>query len=1053
MKKLSTSTKMRGAIFALLLAFAMSVSAQVQVRGTVVDELGEPAIGATVQIQGTTQGSITDINGNFTLSAPAGSILLVSYIGYHTQQIDASENIRVVLVPDTEMLDEVIVVAFGTALRSSFTGSASTIQSDAIERAQVSSVTRLLQGAASGVQSMALSGQPGSDASIFIRGIGSINASSQPLFIVDGAPFDGALNSINPADIESISVMKDAASTALYGSRAGNGLVIITTRQGRRNERPTIDARFTYGVSGRAVREYRQVTTDQYFELTWEAIRNQEMFINGATPEEAAQSATNGVVGRLGVNPYGRTAFPNPVGLDGRIVPGAVPLWDDNWTRAYMQNPRRTEASIGISGGSTLSTYFISLSYLDDVGIAPASDFQRYAGRVNLNTDIRPWLRVSTNIALTHSQQLAPPGSDSSTGNALLMAQLIPSFYPVWHRDPDTGELILDRNGDRIPDFGGGTLHGPTGTRPSGAGPNINHLGLAPYNFQKVTRDQAQVRAAMEIDLMKGLTFRTSLNADYNSRSDHNYTNPDVGPASLNPIRGSVTRGHSRTVGLTVNNVFTYQTVLNNMHNIRLLAGQEYYERNVTAMSGRRSGFPSLGFDQPSAASQLDNFSGSADQYKLLSFFGSAEYNFNHRYFGTASIRRDGSSRFSPQSRWGTFWALGGSWRISREEFMQDVEFVDNLSLRASYGGQGNDGLTTLYAYQELFNIQNNLGESGFVTQRLGTPDLRWETNLNFNIGIDYSLFNRRLSGSLEYFVRRSKDLLFDIPQPTSIGFATLPANAGSMKNFGVEASVTGRIVDTRDWRWDLTVNAMHFRNRVTSLPEFHGDGFTQGTKRIQVGGSIHDWFMVEWGGIHPDNGLPQWWMTNDAGERVLTANYSAANTDRSRILTGTSALPDIVGGISSNVTFRNFELSFMFAYALGGQILDNDKSMILNMGANPGRAMSVEMLDRWTPENRYTDVPRLQTSAFTPGWTSTSTRFLVDASYLRLRNMTLGYNLPQSVLTPLHLTACRIFFAGENLFTLFATEGLDPEQNVSGVTHFRYPAMRTASVGISLTF
>ncbi|MDR0333776.1 MAG: TonB-dependent receptor [Dysgonamonadaceae bacterium] len=1043
MNKLLNLTKL-GGVFLLFLVFSLNVSAQVHVRGTVVDELGEPAIGATIQVKGTTHGTVTDLDGNFTISAPAGGTLVVSYVGYSMQEVPVSTVVNVTLRVDSELLDEIIVVAYGTASRAGFTGSASTVRSEAIERAQVSSVTRLLQGAASGVQSIASSGQPGSDANIFIRGIGSINASNSPLFIVDGAPFDGALNSINPADIESINILKDAASTALYGSRAGNGLVIITTKQGRRNERPVVDARFTYGVSGRAVRDYKQVNTDQYFEMVWEALRNQRMYVGGASATDAAQFATNGVVSRLQINPYG-PSFSNPVGLDGRIVPGAVPLWDDNWSQAYTQDARRMEANVNIRGGGAASTYFVSLSYLDDVGIAPMSDFRRYSGRVNLNNDIRSWLRLSTNIALTHSIQNAPQGEDSNLNNALMFARLVPSFYPVWERNRETGALILDANGNRIPDFGP--------YRPSAAQPGWNHLGTASYNFNRVMRDVATARVALDIDLMKGLTYRTSVNIDYNNRNDHNYVNPEIGPGSSGTVKGSVGRNNIRTTGLTTNNVLTYQPSLEGLHSLRVLLGQEYYERNIVDMRGTRSGFPSLGFTQPSAASQLDNFTGIADQYKLLSYFGSVEYNFNHRYYGSASIRRDGSSRFSPKSRWGTFWALGGSWRISEEEFMQNADFVDNLSLRASYGGQGNDGLNELYAYKALFSIANNLGESGFVTNRMATPNLKWETNLNFNVGIDYSFFNRRLSGSIEYFDRRSKDLLFDVPRPTSIGYPSLPSNAGSMKNYGVELSVTGRIINTSDWRWDLTLNATHYRNKITSLPTELRNGFTSGTKRVAVGGSLHDWFMVEWGGVDPEDGLPQWWMTNGQGERVLTKTYSQANNDASKIITGT-ALPGLMGGVTSNLRFKHFDLSAMFAYSIGGKLFNQDKWQIQHTGASVGRAWSVEMLNRWTPENRDTDVPRLQSDAFAGGaWTNQSTRFLVDASYVRLKNLTLGYNIPSSILTPLHITSCRVFLAGENLFTIFGAEGMDPEQALNGVSYFRYPAMRTASVGVNITF
>jgi TonB-linked SusC/RagA family outer membrane protein len=1047
MRKRSNLTKW-GGLFFLLLVFSFSVSAQVNVRGTVVDELGDPAIGATIQVKGTTHGTVTDFDGHFTLSAPAGGTLVVSYVGYSTQEVPVNAVVNVTLRVDSELLDEVIVVAYGTASRAGFTGSASTVRADAIERAQVGSVTRLLQGAASGVQSIASSGQPGSDANIFIRGIGSINASNTPLFIVDGAPFDGALNSINPADIESINVLKDAASTALYGSRAGNGLVVITTKSGRKNEKTVVNANFTYGISGRAVKDYQQITTNQHFELTWEALRNQQVYVNNMALPAAAQSATSALVTRQGINPYG-AAFPQPVGLDGKIVPGATPLWDDNWSDAYTQNGHRMEANVNVRGGGAASTYFISLNYLDDVGIAPASDFKRYTTRLNLTSDIKPWLRLSTNIGLTASTQNAPQGEDSNLNNALMFARLVPSFYPIWERNRETGELILDANGNKIPDFGS--------YRPASAQPGWNHLGTMQYNFNRVGRETITMRTALDIDILKGLTYRASINIDHNNRTDHNYVNPAFGSGSTDIIKGSVTKGNSRITGVTSNNVLTYQVPFENLHSLRLLAGQEYYERNISAISGSRSGFPTLGFDQPSAASQLDSFTGSADQYKLLSFFGSAEYNYDNKYYGSASIRRDGSSRFSPESRWGTFWALGTSWRISQEEFLQNADFVDNLSLRASYGGQGNDGIGELYAYKALFSIQNNLGESGFSTNRVATPGLKWETNLNFNIGVDYSFLNRRLFGSLEYFERRSKDLLFNVPRPTSTGYGSLPSNVGAMKNYGVELSATGRLINARDLKWDLTVNATHYKNRVTSLPPEFGVGFTTGRQRITVGGSIHDWFLPEWGGIDPTDGLPQWFMTIPAtstqpAKRELTKNYNLANTDESRIITGTS-LPSLVGGVTNNINYKNFELSAMFAYSIGGKLYNQDKAQLLTSGNAAGRAWSTEMLSRWTPENRNTDVPRLQTGALPHGWTNNSTRFLVDASYLRMKNVTLGYNLPKSTLMPLGITTCKVFFAAENLFTIFGEEGMDPEQALNGVSYFRYPAMRTASIGINVTF
>lgn len=1005
----------------------------------ITDEKNEPVVGATVQIkEEPTKGTVSDAEGNFTLLAGKDQTLIISYVGMQTCEVAVASQLYIVLLPDTEQLDEVIVVAYGTASKAGYTGSASTVNTETISRAQVSNVSRLLQGTASGIQSVASSGQPGSEASIYIRGIGSINASSTPLYIVDGAPYDGNLNSINPADIESISVLKDAASTSIYGSRAGNGLIIITTKQGRKENKPQIDINFKYGPSFRAVSDYHKISTDEYWQLYWEAMRNQELYTNGKTPETAAAYASANIVQSLGINPYG-AAYPQPVGNDGKLVAGASPLWDDDWTREYTQQAHRSEGQIGLSGGGKTSTYFISLGYLDDQGIAPASDFKRYTGRINLNSDLKPWLKLSAGISLTHSVQNAPQSEDSNLANSLNFARSIPNFYPIWERNPD-GSFKIDMDGNRIYDFGN--------YRPSAVSPRYNHLGTAIYDFNRVFRDLASIRTSVEVALLKGFTYKGSLNIDYTNRVNHDYTNPEIGSSSYKDNPGSVTKANYRTAGFTGNNILTYTTTLNDLHNIKILAGQEYYEYNNSRFEGSREGFPALGLTEPDAASTLIDFSGSSDRYRLLSFFGNAEYNYRHRYYGSASLRTDGSSRFSPQSRWGIFWSVGVSWRLSEEGFIRNIPQISSLTLRASYGGQGNDNLGTYYAYKALFSISNNLGESGFLTSSLENNDLKWETNLNLNFGIDFGLFNNRLKGSVEVFDRRSSNLLFEIPKPRSIGYTSYSANTGSMKNTGVEISLNGNPVKTKEFEWTLFANATHYKNVITSLPQKQIEA---GNKLRRVGGSIYDFFLVEWAGINPDNGLPQWYKTNSEGQREVTATYNEANKTASKIIAGTS-LPSLSGGFGTEFRYAGFELSALFAYSLGGKIYNGDKLSILHNGSSAGRAMSVDMLNRWTPENRDTDIPRLQTNNAN-AWINASTRFLINADYLRLKNITLGYNLPKTVLQRIGINDLKFYAQAENLFTLFGEQGIDPEQTVSGSTYYRYPAMKTLAFGINISF
>lgn len=1030
-----------------LLIFTSSIlglSAQSKtVKGRVTDSEGEPLTGVSVVIKGTTNGAMTDWDGNYSVAAvPNEGVLVLSFVGFHSKEVKVTgETHNVVLDSNDTLLDEVIVVAYGTASKAGYTGAASTVSKEKIAQAQVSNVSRLLQGTAAGVQSVASSGQPGSEAAIYIRGVGSINASSKPLYVVDGAPYDGDLSAINPADIESVSVMKDAASTALYGSRAGNGLVIITTKQGVKDDKVKIDASFKYGFSSRAIKDYKKVSTNNYYELYWEALRNQELYRENKTPVAAAEYASDQLTKRLGINPYG-SAYPRPVGVDGKLADGATPLWDDDWEKEYTQNAKRMEAQLGFSGGSKKMAYYVSLGYLNDEGIALASDFKRYSARVNLNGDITSWLRFNTGISLTHSDSKSPAGDDSSLANTINFARNMPNFYPIWVRD-DNGNF---KDGVKTYDYGYGD-----GTanhyRPSAASPKYNHLGSSAYDFNRRQREMASLRGSIEIDLYKGLMYRGSANLDFANRVNHNYTNPEIGSSSYNEIKGSVSKYNYRDTRFTGNNVLTYTRTFNDVHNMKVLLGQEYYEYNTNNFYGSRSGFPILGFDEPVAASLLGNFSGSGDSYKLLSYFANAEYNYAHKYFGSLSLRSDGSSRFHPDTRWGTFWSVGASWRINQENFLKDIKEISILTLRGSYGGQGNDGISTYYGYKSLFNMKPNLGLPGFVTGSLANPDLKWETNLNLNIAIDYGFFNKRLFGSIEYFNRRSKDLLFEIPMALSTGYGGYLANIGSMKNTGVEFIVTGVPVETKDFQLEVSLNATHYKNKITSLPS---ERIISGNKLMRVGGSIYDFYLVEWAGVNPENGLPQWYKTVN-GERVKTEIYDEANNEDSKIIAGTS-LPDLTGGFSINFKYRDFDFGTLFAYSLGGKIYNGDKTGLLHNGSSAGRAMSVDMLDRWTPENTNTDVPRLQTTN-TYSWTSSSTRFLVNADYLRMKNISLGYTIPKPLLRQIGINNLRVYAQAENFLTIFGEQGLDPEQSITGSTYFRYPAMKTMSFGFNLGF
>lgn len=1010
---------------------------QRSVQGKVTDATtGQALAGVSVRISDQNKVTLTDAKGEFTISTSGkdAPLLDFSFIGYESQQLRASgPNISLALKPSSTDLEEVVVVAYGTSKRSNITGSVSTVSGKAIENRQVSNITKALEGQVPGLQSVASSGQPGTEATIRIRGIGSINASSAPLIVLDGNPYAGDINSINPNDIQSISVLKDAASSALYGSRGANGVIIITTKSGVASDNTKINLNFTQGYSTRAVRDYDQVSTDEYFQLYWEALRNKNLS-NGLSAAQSAANASKTLLTDLNVNPYG-SKYPQPVGEDGKLVAGAKTLWDDPWTDVLQRTGVRTQADLGFSGGSAKSTYYISGGYLNDQGIAIESGFKRYNLRANIDSKVKSWLNAGVNIGGSSTQQKYPQSEDSNTANIINFTRLVPSFYPYYERNPD-GSFVFDANGNKMYDFGE--------YRPSGATPRNNLAASLPLDKNDIRRENLSARAYLEALFTKNLKLKSTYSVDYTNGNTHDYTNPVLGDG-VN-TGGYVYRSNVRTVAQTWNNLLTYEKKFG-LHYLNVLAGQEYYAFNSSNISGSRERFVMPDLFEPVAASQLNDFTGSSVDYRLLSFLGRVEYNYDNKYYLSGSLRTDGSSRFAPDTRWGTFWSLGGSWKLKQENFLRDNTTINQLTVRASYGGQGNDNLGTYYAYKGLYTIANSLGRGGTYTGRLATPDLKWESNLNLNVGVDLSAFDNRVSLTVEYFNRRSKDLLFTMPMAYSTGYTGYDANIGALKNMGIDVDIHTIPVQNDNFRWNLDLNLSHYKNKITALPN-NNRPIPTGNKLLRVGGSIYDFYLPEWAGVNPENGLPQWYTADKDGNKTgeKTSEYGKAGN----FIAG-SSLPDLVGGIQNSFTYKNFDLSALLSFSLGGQILDNDYIQIMHNGSNPGRAWSKEILERWTPENTQTDVPKLTTDNL--NWTSSSTRFLYSGTYARLKNVSLGYSLPAALIKRIGIEKLRVFATAENLLTFYGHQGMDPEQTVNGATYFRYPAMRTISGGVQFVF
>lgn len=1027
----------------------------------VESETKTPIAGATVIIVGTSEGAISDSSGDILINKiKVGDVLEISYVGYEVLKYTVTTlngaNIVVELKKDVLTVDDVVVVAYGTAKKSSITGSVATISSEHIQSAKVSSVSQALQGTVPGIQSVASSGQPGTDATIRIRGIGSVLADSNPLYVLDGVPYSGSINSINPNDIQSISVLKDAASSALYGSRGANGVIIITTKQGRSGSAPTVNVTANFGISNRSTRDYDQLSTEDYFKLTWEAIRNGHMDegrdIN-INIKEASKLASTGLVPHLGINPYGNQ-FKEPIDNNGNLVDGAKQLYFGDWAGELIRPATRTEVGLNISGGSDKATYYASAGYLSDNGIAITSKFDRFTTKLNSTFTPKKWITINLGLSGTYSNQNAPKSDDSAINNVIGFARNLPSFYPIYEFDQNKGEYSRDENGDLIYDFG---------NYRAGSYKGYNLLATLPQDKQSAIKYVVSSRIGATLNIYKGLTFRTSFAFDLNDEKSENFTNSLLG-RSVSSGGGSVNELETIT-SWTFNNILNYNFKIKESHQFDFMLGQEAYQYNRVESFGSVTGFPIADITAPSAGVIIDSYGGFTDMYTLMGYFGQAKYSYEEKYNLSASMRIDGSSRFHPDNRWGTFWSVGASWDISKEDFLKSNTKVNYLILKASYGAQGNDNIGTYYAYQQLYALSKNNGNGSAAPTELANPNLKWESNLNFNVGVDFSILSNRLRGGVEYFTRKSQDLLFEMPVAPSLGYTTYNENIGTMSNNGFEVNVTGVVIENKNLSWSLNLNATHYKNKMVSLPR---EEIIDGTKRMSVGSSLYDFWVREYAGTSKtkevvmtgikdgspvmaevNGGRPLWYYVNDSGEKIKTSDYNNATLDYHG-----SALPTFYGGFGTELKYKNFEMRALFAYSIGGYILDRDVSSLLGTGSGPGTGWSVQALDRWTPENQDTDYPRLTTGAYTNGWRSNSTAGLVDASYLRLKNLTLTYNLSDRLLNTLKLSKASVYLQGENLFTLFGTQGLDPEiAGINGVSFFRYPTMRTFSVGVNIMF
>lgn len=1022
-------------IFVLALTTtALSLGQTVQISGTVTSgDDGTTIPGVTIFVKGTTVGTASDDEGHYVLNVPENSQTLVfSFVGFKTQEvpIEGKKKIDVVMETDLLQVDEVLVVAYGTTKKEAFTGSASSVKVDKLAEVQVSNVTKALEGLSSGIQVISGSGQPGTTTSVRIRGIGSINASTAPLYVVDGFPFDGDLNSIPQNDIATCVVLKDASATALYGSRAANGVIVITTKKGRTNENK-LNFTASLGMNVRGIPEYDRVSVPEYYELAWENIYGAQLKAGATDPDARAAASANLIDLLGGYNAY-NVADNTVVGTDGKINQSGKLLWNDNWYDEMHRVGIRQDYTLTASGGKENSTYYISGNYLKDEGIVKASEYDRFTVRLNADNQARKWLKIGVNTSVSTSKQNYPNSAGSSYVNSFMWSRMIAPIYPVYLYDL-AGKLQTDPDGNKLYDYG--DAYGRARTYSA----NSNPLGVIALDKRLYKKDNATAKGYVEISFLNDFKFTVSANADYAGNTNLTHQNSDYGDAAA--FDGRSTRSSSRRLTFSANELLTYNKSFG-VHNIDFLIGHENYSFQYNLLSATKTGFPFSGLYELDAAATPEGSSSYEDNFRMESYLSRLNYNYNDKYYLSLSARTDGSSRFASDYRWGKFWSVGASWRLSQEEFLSGVKWINDLKLKASYGSQGNDNLGTYYAYLGLYELGwNNIGYSGLLASRIPTPQLLWEKNKSLNVGIEFSVFDR-LTVNFEVYKRVSDDLLFNVPLPSSTGYTGYDANVGAIENKGWDLEANVVIVNKAKFKWITDINLSHYKNEITKMPA-NQEKIISGTKQLMVGHSIYDFYTYKYAGVN-ETGNPLWYVDDGAGGMTTTDVYSNA----SRFYTGTSSNPDLTGGITNTFRYGNFDLSFLITFGIGGQIYDGSYAGL--MGQTLGTSFHKDMLNRWTPQNTGSDIPVLRTNNQA---NSVSDRFLTSSDYLSFRNLTLGYTLPKSIATKLHITDAKIIGTVTNLHSFTARKGLDPQQSFDGTSDNSYTPLRTSSIGLIMNF
>ncbi|MDR6240907.1 SusC/RagA family TonB-linked outer membrane protein [Aureibacter tunicatorum] len=985
-------------VFAI--AFTSHASAQSRViTGQVIDaNSNEPLPGVNVILKGTTVGTVTDIEGNYSLSLDvAEGTLVFSFIGLTTQEVKFVNEtvIDVSLESQSQQLDEIVVTGYSEKSKEKLISTVAVVGADALENKPQVAVTDMLQGRAAGVLSTTGSGQPGAQPDIVIRGAGSISGNNSPLYVIDGIIVSNdnissltdtkqsPLASLNPNDIASVSILKDASATALYGARGANGVVVITTKTGAAGK-----TKFNFtarvGNTRRNKNRFEMMNNRQLWEYERKVYE-----VNGYNPDD----------------------FRPPSYLTDHA--------NTDWLDLAYRLGQQQSYELSANGGSENTRFFTSLGFFDQQGILIGSDFERYTARLNLNHDVNKIFSFDFNNSLTLIDQ-----REASNGNGF------------------TSPLL------------GGWLNRPfdpafTDGEPTNPGPDwqslsnsnfVREIGLTYYKNRSI---RTLTNLNMKANILKNLSFRSNNALDYYLLRQKAFW----GPESYDGRRtnGYIYEADNYNITITSSNLFTYAFNANEKHFFDVIAGMEVQHNSMEAISAEGAGFASQSLETLNSAAKPLGVGGTISRYFFLSFLSQVNYEYLDKYFVSGSFRYDGSSKFSEDKRYAPFWSIGASWLMSNEPFLKDIEFIDNLKIRASYGTAGNANIENYKALGLWSGEANYLSIPGLVPFQLAIEDLTWEKNRNFNVGFDIGVWYR-FTLNFDYYIKTSEAMLLERPIPSTTGFVNFLTNAGSVRNTGIEINLSGNILQG-DFSWTTDFNFGYNKNKVLELP--NGEGFespTTSLQRIEEGEDVRAFFMRKWAGVDPENGEPLWYLEDG----TTTNDYNAAP----RMFVG-AASPKFIGGWNNTLNYKGVGLNFFFNYTFGNDVYNQTASFYDASGARLGAVNQVtDAVNFWTPETP--DAPRPKPfvgNSGNPNSYRTSSRYLEKGWFIRLRNVNLSYSLPSQWIDPIGVTSVRVYVEGANLVTFTDYNGIDPEVDATGTEFFRYPVGKSYSIGVNVQF